>query len=74
MIGYVALTLNLVSMSMSNLLYLRVLSLIANAIYIGYAVLLDAPPLVVGCSIAVVIHSYGIFRIYTAPVSSEKGS
>ncbi|MCY1517665.1 hypothetical protein D9M68_523600 [compost metagenome] len=62
-IGYTALTLNLVSMSMKNLLYLRVCSLVANAIYIVYGVLLHASPIIIGCSIAVLLHAYRIHRL-----------
>jgi hypothetical protein len=61
-IGYTALSLNIISMSMKNLLYLRVCSLIANTIYILYGVLLNAPPMIIGCSIAVIIHIYRIHR------------
>lgn len=69
-IGYIGLVLNLASMAVSNLLYLRALSLVANAIYILYGILLDAPPLIIGCSIAVLIQAYGIFTIKF----SKKGS
>lgn len=62
-IGYVGLVVNLTSMAMSKLLYLRVLSLVANAIYILYGFLLDAPPFIIGCSVAVLIQAYGIFKI-----------
>ena len=35
-IGYAALTLNLFSMTMKNVLYLRMLSICANSMYIGH--------------------------------------
>jgi hypothetical protein len=35
-LGFLALTLNLTAMAMKGILYLRVLSLVANAIYILY--------------------------------------
>ncbi len=62
-LGYSALVLNLISMSMKNVLYLRIFSMVANAIYVIYGILLDAPPFVIGCSIAVCIHLYHIHRI-----------
>ena len=62
-IGYAALTLNLISMSMKKILYLRVYSLTANAIYIVYGVLMNAPPVFIGCSIGVLLHSYYIYKI-----------
>lgn len=61
-IGYTALSLNLISMSMKNILYLRVCSLVANAIYIVYGVMLDAPPVFIGCAIGVLLHSYRIYK------------
>ena len=65
-IGYSALVLNLISMAMKKVVYLRWFSLIANAIYILYGVLLQAPPFIIGCSIAVIIHAYHLFRIRSA--------
>ncbi len=62
-IGYSALIVNLISMAMNRVLYLRILSLIANLIYIIYGVLLDAPPFIIGCSIAVLIHLTQVIRI-----------
>src|SRR5690606_37241266 len=59
-IGYTALSLNLISMSMKNLLFLRVLGLVANAIYVAYGVMIDAPPVYIGCAVAVLLHSYRI--------------
>ncbi len=62
-IGYIALLLNTFSMTMKNLLYLRVVSLIANLIYIFYGILLGVPPMIVGCALAILIHSYRIFKL-----------
>lgn len=39
----------------------RVLVLVANAIYVAYGVMLDVPPIYIGCAIAVILHSYGIY-------------
>ena len=63
-IGYSALALNLFSMTQKDMVYLRVLSLLANGIYIVYGVLLNAPPFIIGCSIAVLIHAYRLHSIY----------
>ena len=62
-LGFFALTLNLTAMTMKGILCLRVLSLVANAIYIVYGFLLGAAPIIVGSSIAVVIHSVSIYRL-----------
>lgn len=69
-IGYTALSLNVISMSMKNILYLRVCSLVANVIYVFYGVLLDAPPIFIGCGIGVILHSYRIYK--TINERSEK--
>lgn len=61
-IGYTALSLNLISMSMKNTFYLRVGSLLANAIYVIYGFMIDAPPVFIGASIAMLLHSYRIFK------------
>lgn len=62
-LGFLALTLNLTSMTMKDILYLRVLSLIANTLYILYGLLMGAAPIVAGSFIAVVIHSVSIYRL-----------
>jgi hypothetical protein len=62
-IGYAALALNLTSMTMKNVLYLRWLSLLANIIYLVYGIVLHAPPFIVGCGIAILIHGYHIFKL-----------
>lgn len=62
-LGYIGLALNLLSMTMKNILTLRALSASANFIYIIYGVLLGAPPVIIGCTIAVVIHSYHIVKL-----------
>lgn len=63
-IGYSALALNLFSMTRKNMVYLRALSLMANGIYVVYGILLNAPPFIIGCSIAVGIHGYQLYMIY----------
>lgn len=63
MIGYTALLLNTFSMTMKNVLYLRVFSLLANLIYIFYGILLGVPPMIIGCALAIIIHSYRIYKL-----------
>ena len=71
LIGYVALGLNLISMTMMNVIYLRVLSLMANIIYLIYGVVLNAPPFVIGCGLAVLIHGFHIVKL-RKQISEEK--
>ena len=71
-IGYSALVLNLTSMAMKSVVRLRLLSLVANAVYIVYGILLQAPPFIIGCSIAVLIHAYHLRKLLIqAPTSHE---
>jgi hypothetical protein len=62
-LGFLALTLNLTSMTMKDILHLRILSLTANAIYITYGLLIGAAPIIMGSFIAVVIHAVSIYRL-----------
>ncbi|AYB33564.1 YgjV family protein [Chryseolinea soli] len=72
-LGFLALTLNLTSMTMKDILYLRTLSLVANAIYILYGFLVGAAPIVTGSFIAVVIHSVSIYRLkHPKPMALSK--
>jgi hypothetical protein len=71
LLGYLGLALNLLSMTRKNLLTLRVLSATANIIYIVYGVMLGAPPVVIGCTVAVIVHDYHIVKlIYTNRVKN----
>lgn len=63
-IGYTALIINLTSMGMRNVLLLRGFSAVANFIYVIYGIILGATPIVVGCSIAVSLHTYHIVKNY----------
>jgi len=63
LIGYSALTLNLFSMMMKNILKLRVLSLVANAIYLVYGIFLHSPPFIIGCGISITIHAFHIYNL-----------
>jgi len=62
-IGYGALIINLYSMSTKGEYKLRLISLIANLGYIFYGVLISAPPIIIGCTIAVFLHGYHIRRL-----------
>jgi hypothetical protein len=46
-----------------DILYLRVLSLVANTIYIIYGLLLGAAPIVTGSFVAVIIQSVSIYKL-----------
>jgi hypothetical protein len=61
LVGYLALGLNLYSMYSEGEYRLRFFSAIANFTYIVYGIMINALPLIIGCSIAVVLH---IFRLY----------
>ncbi|MCP2024942.1 hypothetical protein L1276_000082 [Flavobacterium sp. HSC-32F16] len=63
-IGYIALLLNTISITMKNVLYLRILSLIANLIYIIYGILLGIPPMIIGCAVAIMVHTYRIYKLH----------
>ena len=62
LIGYAALVINLVSMGMKDFTKLRVLAALANFIYVIYGFMIDAYPIVIGCSIAVFLHIYHLKR------------
>jgi len=70
-LGYIALVLNLVSMTRKEVTTLRIFSAIANLIYVFYGLLLNAPPLIIGCSIAVGIHLFHIIRLMKAPQTTH---
>lgn len=63
LLGYSALVINLFSMSMADVAKLRILSIIANSIYVVYGFFLGATPLVVGGSIAVSLHTYRLIQL-----------
>ena len=62
-LGFLALSLNLTSMTMKNMMYLRVMSLSANSLYIVYGILIQSLPIMTGSLIAVVIHAVSIFKM-----------
>ncbi len=62
-IGYGGLVINLYSMSTKGEYKLRLISLIANIIYIIYGLLISATPIIVGCTIAVFLHGYHLRRL-----------
>ena len=57
-IGYAALAINLFSMSVKGEHKLRFISTIANLVYIVYGIFIGAYPIILGCSIAVLLHTY----------------
>lgn len=59
-IGYAGLGLNLYAMYTKGELKLRLFSAIANFVYIIYGLIIQAFPIVVGSSIAVILHIYRI--------------
>ncbi|WP_299184988.1 hypothetical protein [uncultured Aquimarina sp.] len=62
-IGYGGLVINLYSMSTKGEYKLRLISLIANAVYILYGTIISATPIIVGCTIAVFLHGYHLRRL-----------
>ncbi len=62
-IGYGGLIINLYSMSTKGEYKLRLISLMANIIYILYGALISATPIIVGCTIAVFLHGYHLRRL-----------
>ncbi len=62
-IGYAGLIINLYSMSTKGEYKLRLISLMANIIYILYGALISATPIIVGCTIAVFLHGYHLRRL-----------
>ena len=62
-IGYGGLVINLYSMSTKGEYKLRLISLIANTVYIIYGALIIATPIIVGCTIAVILHGYHLRRL-----------
>jgi len=61
--GYLALGLNLYSMHSKGEYRLRVFSAIANLAYVVYGVLINALPIIIGCSIAVILHGYRLHKL-----------
>ncbi len=62
-IGYAGLVINLYAMSAKGEYKLRLISLIANIIYILYGTLINASPIIVGCMVAVLLHGYHLRRL-----------
>ncbi|KQC29459.1 hypothetical protein [Flagellimonas eckloniae] len=62
-IGYGGLAINLYSMSVKGEYRLRLMSLIANIIYILYGAIISATPIIAGCTIAVFLHGYHLRRL-----------
>lgn len=64
-IGYIALLINLYSMSTKGEYKLRIYALIANLLYIVYGTLINAAPIIIGCVVAVFLHAYHIRAFQT---------
>jgi len=62
-IGYLALGINLYSMSTKGEYKLRLISLIANSIYVIYGILLGAFPIIAGGTIAVLLHTFRLNKL-----------
>lgn len=62
-VGYVALTINLYSMSSKSEHRLRIISVLANLIYVGYGIMISAVPIILGCSVAVLLHIYRLYKM-----------
>ena len=56
-VGYTALGINLYSMT-TQVKQLRLYFIVANTLYIFYGILLAAFPIIIGCFIAVCLHTY----------------
>ena len=63
LIGYTGLVLNPYSMYTKGEYKLRLFSTVANVVYIVYGLLIHALPIVIGCAIAVVLHTYRLKSI-----------
>lgn len=62
-LGLAALGFSLLAMSMKNILILRILSAIANFLYVNYGLLIGAPPRSFGGALGIVIHGYPIHKL-----------
>jgi hypothetical protein len=58
LLGYIGSSLNLIGMSMKNVVVLRIFSMIANAIYVVYGFQLDSLPIILSCTAVTIIHFY----------------
>ena len=74
LIGYFALLLNLHSMAARKERRLRMISLVANGIYIYYGILIGALPIILGCATAVLLHAYRLKGTKTVSYEGNKNS
>lgn len=70
-IGYGGLVINLYSMSTKGEYKLRLISLLANLVYILYGALISATPIIVGCTIAVFLHGHHLRRLNIKKTSND---
>ena len=68
-IGYTALLISLLSITMSNMVRFRWLHIISSSIYLIYGYLIGAMPLIVGATLFVIIHSIRLYKMYKAPLN-----
>ena len=62
-IGYIALLINLYSMSVKGEKRLRFISTLANSLFVVYGILINAIPIIIGSSITIILHCYHLKRI-----------
>jgi len=67
-IGYTALAISLLSVSMSNFLTFRYLHLLSSSVYLVYGLLIEALPLAMGSAIFMMIHTYRLYKYYKLKV------
>lgn len=65
-IGYLASGINLLSMTMQNMIMLRILSLSANLLFVLYGLQMKLYPILISCTLAACIHTFQLYRVWTA--------
>lgn len=73
-IGYIGLLLNLYSMYTKGEYKLRLYSAIANSVYIVYGMMINAYPIVIGCTIAVILHTLRLKKLNKVHYAGNKES
>ncbi len=68
--GYLAMGLNLLSMTMTAMHRLRTVALLANLIFAYYGYLIGATPVTLAASLAALLHAYKLAR---APRMQQEG-
>lgn len=65
-IGYCALAVSVLSISMRNMRTFRWLHLASSSLYLLYGILISALPLVIGATLFMGIHAVRLFKMYRA--------